>query len=273
MSASSTVAESEICSVLDGGPADEPLLHALASALGFHAADLFVIADVSVPEDLAPLDREAGAEIDRLLHTMLALPVEQRLKIHRLIEQLPQVARPAVDHAKPPRSFDLETAGFGAMLLSLLCSNRNLHSPAAAATTVASLTHGHMYLSASTYMGIAHGHVRLRPEWVLHIATVLGIPAGDLAAITGIDIGDARVSDSSLAAEMAEMIWNLRRLSAPQARKVREQAESMLVIVPEDGPENRWTRLYHVRGIWWGTPKEHLAASDEPSYSDGRAAR
>ena len=39
----------------------------------------------------------------------------------------------------------------------------------------------------------------------------------------------------------------------------------MLVIVPEGGPEDRWNRLYHARSIWWGTPKQHLAANDEPS--------
>jgi hypothetical protein len=115
---------------------------------------------------------------------------------------------------------------------------------------------GDMYLAASTYYGIGRGRVTLRPEWVSGIATVLGIPADDLAALTGIDVSDAAVRENPVAAEMAELIWNLRRLSAPQTKYVREQAESMLVIVPEGAARGQWNRLYCIRGIWWGTARE-----------------
>lgn len=162
--------------------------------------------------------------------------MDQRLRIHRLIEQLPQAARPPIDNAKPPRAFDLDAAGFGAMLLSLLCGNRNLRFPVGAAKTVARLTHGRMYLAASTYAGIGHGRVPVRTEWVSEIATVLGISANDLFAISGIAVSAGQVRRDPLAAETAETMWNLRRLSAAQARHVREQAESMLVPQAQRNP-------------------------------------
>ena len=58
LSAACGVAEPEIRPVIDGAAPDESLLRALAPALGFHTADLFVMADVPVPEDLAPWTRQ-----------------------------------------------------------------------------------------------------------------------------------------------------------------------------------------------------------------------
>lgn len=53
--------------MIDGALPSGSQLRALAPALGFHAADLFVIADVPLPEDLAPLDRAAGEVIRSLV--------------------------------------------------------------------------------------------------------------------------------------------------------------------------------------------------------------
>jgi hypothetical protein len=43
--------------VIDGALPGDSLLRALAPALGFHAADLFVVADVPLPDDLLPWTR------------------------------------------------------------------------------------------------------------------------------------------------------------------------------------------------------------------------
>jgi hypothetical protein len=237
LSSSSAVPESELRSILGGGPVHDPQLRALSPVLGLHTADLFVIADVPVPEDLRPLDREAGTFlVGPLLHSMLVLPSEQRLRIHRLVDQLPQAPRPRTDPAKPPRTYEREKAGIGAMLLGMLCDNRNLHSPVAAAKTVTTLTQGRVYLAASTYAGIGSGRVAVRPEWVSGFATTLGISADDLAVITGIGLPDTPPPDDPLAGEMAELIWKFRRLSAAQAEHVSGEAKAMLVVVPEDGP-------------------------------------
>jgi hypothetical protein len=255
LSASCGVAESEIRPVIDGAAPDESLLRALAPALGFHAADLFVMADVPVPEDLAPLDQAAGHDMRRLVKVAMALPQGQRLRIHQLVGELPQAPRPRSEPVKPYMIFNQSEAGFGAMLISMLCGNRNLRSPSDAAWVVGLLTRGRMYLSASTYLVIGHGRTPVRPRWVADFAAVLGIPAGDLAAITGIALPGEPLRDDPLASEMAELIWNARRLSAAQARHVHDEANAMLVAVPDDAPEQEWNRVYHQHGVWWGAPR------------------
>ena len=201
-------------------------LRALAPAPGLHTADLFVIANVAVPEDLTPLDRAAGSVAERIIHLVLALPSEQRGHIHRLVEQLPQEPRTQEGPLKKPlrRVYDLETAGFGAMLVTMLCSNRNLHSTMAAAKTVAMMTSGDMYLSAATYPSIGSGRAELHPRWVASLAMVLGIAAGDLAAITGTELDESLVREDPVSTETAELLWKLRRVSAAQAIHVHEQA-------------------------------------------------
>ena len=141
------------------------------------------------------------------------------------------------------------------MLISMLCHNRNLRSPSDAAWIVGMFSRGRMYLSASTYLVIGHGRTSVRPRWVPDLAAVLGIPAGDLAAITGIDPPDKHLRDDPLASEMAELIWNLRRLSAAQAKHMHDEARAMLVAVPDDAPEREWNRVYHQHGVWWGAPR------------------
>jgi hypothetical protein len=255
LSTSSGVAESEVRSLIDGAVPDESQLHALAPALGLHAADLFVIADVPLPEALTPLDRAAGDVISNLVHIMMALPSDQRLRIHRLVGQLPQQSRPRNEPTRALRTYDQREAGFGAMLVSMLCGNRNLHAPGNAAKTVAMLTRGRMYLSAATYPMIGYGRARLHSDWVVGFATTLSIPAGDLAALTGIESPDEPLRDDPLASEMAELIWDFRRLSAAQAKHVLDEARAMLVVVPDDGSDREWNRIFHQHDNWWGAPR------------------
>ena len=255
LSASSGVPESEIRSVIDGTPLSQPQLHALAPALGFHAADLFVIADVPVPEELAPLDRAAGNAITSLVRTTMALSPGHRLRTHRLVGELPQESRQPSEPVKPYMTFNQREEGFGAMLVSMLCSNRNLDSPTNAAKAVLMLTRGRMYLSAATYLVIGHGRTAVRSDWLAGFASALGIPAGDLAAITGIDLPGEPLRDDPLAFEMAGLIWNLRRLSAAQAKHVLDEANAMLVVVPDDAPQREWNRVYHQYDVWWGAPR------------------
>jgi hypothetical protein len=258
LSSSSSLSEAELESVLAGGPVSDAQLRALAPVLGLHTADLFVIANVAVPEDLTPLDRAAGSVAERIIHLVLALPSEQRAHIRRLVEQLPQEPRPQEDPSKTPvpRVYDLEAAGFGAMLVTMLCSNRNLHSIMAAAKTVATMTSGDMYLSAATYPLIGSGRAELHPRWVASLAMVLGIAAGDLAAITGIELDESLVREDPVVTETAELLWKLRRVSAAQATHVHEQARSMLLPVPEGAADGEWNRVFHVGDVWWGAPRE-----------------
>lgn len=47
----------ELEAALRGGSPGPDLLRALAPVLGWHAADVFALADVSLPDDLRPADR------------------------------------------------------------------------------------------------------------------------------------------------------------------------------------------------------------------------
>lgn len=254
LSASSGVTVPAIRSVIEGAPPGEPQLRALASAFGFRAADLFVMADVALPEDLTPLDPAAGDVISSLVKTLTALPPGQRLRIYQFAGELPREPRPRNAPVKSTRTFSQREAGCGAMLLSMLCGNRNLH-PLDAAKTVAMLSRGRMYLSASTYLRIGHGRTPVRPEWLAGFAAVMGIPVGDLAAVTGIGLPGGPVRDHLLAPEMAELIWNLRRLSAAHARHLHDEAKAMLVPIPDGATDEEWNRVYHQHGVWWGAPR------------------
>ncbi|MFD1663029.1 hypothetical protein ACFSL4_33895, partial [Streptomyces caeni] len=55
LSSASGIPETELRSVLAGTPPLSSQLDVLAPALGFHATDLHVIADVAVPGTLTPL--------------------------------------------------------------------------------------------------------------------------------------------------------------------------------------------------------------------------
>lgn len=253
LSSASGVPETELRAVISGVPPLASQLDDLASALGFHAADLYVIADLRGPEALTPRDPAAGSAIADLVRIAMALPSGQRAHIHRLVDQLPLELkeRPSA----PPFMYDQQEVGFGAMLANLLCGNRNLHSPTAAAKTLALLTEGRVYLAASTISGIGRGRVPLTPDRVAGFATALGIPAGDLAAITGVELREPSRPDEPLAAEMARLLWNCRRLTMAQAGRVRDEAESMLVAVPDDASGEDWNRVCHHHGKWWGAPR------------------
>ncbi|MEU6417678.1 hypothetical protein [Streptomyces spiralis] len=125
----------------------------------------------------------------------------------------------------------------------------------AVARVLALLTEGRVYLAASTIGGIGRGRVPLTAERVEGFATALGIPAGDLAAITGVELGEASRPCDPPAAEMAGLVWKCRCLTAAQVGYVRDEAESMLVAVPDDAPDEAWNRVRQRHGRWWGAPR------------------
>ncbi|KAB8186975.1 hypothetical protein FH608_046680 [Nonomuraea phyllanthi] len=249
----SGIPESELRSVSDGAPPSPSQLHDLAGALGFHAADLFVIADLPVPETLTPCEPAAGSTLSRLVRVTMALPEDQRTYLHETVERLPQL--PRVCPADPPRTYYQGDGGFGEMLVTMLCINRNLHSPVAAAKILALLTQGRVYLSPSTLHSIAAGRAPLNPIWLAGFATTLGIPAGDLAAVTRVDLSEAVLSHDPLAAEMATLLWGCRRLTAHQIERVCTEAEAMLLAVPDNASSDDWNFVHHQGGTWWGAPR------------------
>ncbi|MGW2822727.1 hypothetical protein ACWC24_17260 [Streptomyces sp. NPDC001443] len=249
----SGIPETELRSVVSGTPPPAAQLDDLASALGFHAIDLHVIAAIPRPESFAPRDPAVGSAIADLIHITMALPADQRTRIQRIVDQLPQEREERPSGS--PYMYDQQEAGFGAMLANLLCGNRNLRSLTGAAKTVALLTEGRVYLAASTISGIGRGRVPLTPDLVAGFESVLGIPPGDLAAIVGVALPEPSRPDDPRAAEMARLLWSCRSLNASQVQCMRDEAESMLIVVPDDASDEDWISVHHHHEKWWGAPR------------------
>lgn len=218
--AASGIAEADLERLLSGRPPSAPQLEGLSSAFGLHLADLYVIADVPVPEALAPLDPAAESGAVKLVEITMGLPAQDRDRVRRLVEGAPQESR---EPSGPVRSYNQQEAGFGAMLVNL-CGNRNLHTLPATAKTLALLTDGRVYLASSTISSIGRGRVPLTPKLMAGFATVLGIPVGDLAAMTGLESAEPPPPQDSLSAELAELLWSCRRLTLSQLKSICDEA-------------------------------------------------
>lgn len=131
---------------------------------------------------------------------------------------------PQHDRTKPiltPAVYEQYQPGFGAMLLNML-RNRNLNW--VASTKVLYLLTGPILLSAATIGIVGHNRKELTPELLADFATLLGIPAGDLAALAGIEPPDVISPRDPTPVDMAELIWDARRRRL--AGKSREQEDS-----------------------------------------------
>lgn len=80
----------ELQAVLGGMAPGRLLLDRLAEALGMHVPDLYVIAGMEVPPDLAPLDAKAGPEAARLVRHAGRLPEDRLGELTRFARCLPQ---------------------------------------------------------------------------------------------------------------------------------------------------------------------------------------
>jgi hypothetical protein len=225
------VSEFALRSVLDGRRPDSALLKALAAALELHAADLFVIAGQAVPAELAPLDASARPYLEDLVEDAICLPQDQRSRLRRLVRSLPQ--EPRTRPYKASKVLDPYEAAFGAVIGNMLYGNRNL-GLGEAAVLLASTSNGRMYVSASTVVRITTGQSELTPERLADLATLLDFHAGDLAAISGISLPDGSPPEDPAAADVAALLWEVRRLTADQMRVVCDQADALRLEIPDD---------------------------------------
>jgi hypothetical protein len=135
---------------------------------------------------------------------------------------------PQHDRTQPvpvPKSYEQYPPGFGAVLMRML-GNRNLNWWQSA-ETFTRLTGGRLYLSAATVGAVGRDVSRLTPDLLAGFAIVLGIPASDLAALGEVRLPDGGAPAYSVPAEMAVLIWEVRRLTAEQVRGVLDEANSM----------------------------------------------
>jgi hypothetical protein len=177
---SSSVGGRDLASVLDGGAPTPTVLRGLAPALGMHAADLFVIAGLAVPDDLAPLRKRAAG----WLPSIVSAAIDEPDVLPGLRDFARSLPIRAPDPPPPPPVHQRYPPGFGGMLVRLL-HNRSLDWTPSAKI----LYHlaGIGPLAAATVGMVGHDRKPLTPELVAGFATVTGIPAGDLAALIGTD--------------------------------------------------------------------------------------
>ncbi|MFI7499625.1 hypothetical protein ACIBVL_14205 [Streptomyces sp. NPDC049687] len=210
----------EVRAVLAGKSPGERPLRRLASALDFHAADLFILAGLAVPDDVAPLDATAANWVAHTVTDTVRLPAAERRELLRLIRSLPQEERRS--SFAPKRLTPLD-GGPGARVIRML-QYRNLDWMGMAKTLAFTTP---TYLSAATYGVIGSGRKELTPRLVTDFAALLGINAGELAILTGVFLREMPPPPSPEAVDTAALLWEARRLSADQARYVSELAVSL----------------------------------------------
>lgn len=216
------VPETEVRSLLGGAQPSPESLDRLATALRWHTSDFFVIAGLSVPDDMAPLDTKAGKWAVELAAVALQLSQEARSHLRELIRSLPQKER-----VQPPPQlpqYEPDQTGFGPLAVRLL-ENRNLNL-LGAAKTLARMSG--LYVAASTIGMIAAARKEFTPALLTDFATVLDIPATDLAALAGMGLAPPTVPRDPAVTEVAELLWDVRRLTADQLQEIYRRAELMI---------------------------------------------
>ncbi|WP_433474705.1 DUF4132 domain-containing protein [Spirillospora sp. CA-142024] len=158
-----------------------------------------------------------------LLERLLGHRKSDISRLSQAVRELPQM--PRRDPYVPRKWFDPHKAGFGALVANMLYANRNLDW-GNATKALAYCSNGRMYVSAVTVVVIGEGRVELTPDRLADLSTLIDMPAGDLAAITGIPLPDGSPPDPP-AADAAALLWDVRRLSAEQLWHVCVRAEEM----------------------------------------------
>jgi hypothetical protein len=189
-----------------------------------HVPDLYVIADLEVPQELAPVDAGAGPDTARLVFEAGRPPAGSVDELLAFARSLPQHDR--AEPFPPPKSYEQYPRGFGGTLARMLAT-RNLNRLSSVKVLYA-VSLGRVYWDESTIGLIGRGRKDVTPDLVTVFAAAVGIPAGDLAALAGIDPSAGNeIPLNPRADAMAELLWEGRRLTAEQVLLVRGQAEAM----------------------------------------------
>lgn len=206
---------------LDDPEVTPAVLGQLARVLGLHLPDLYVMAGIPVPEELAPLDDRSGTWVDSLVNAACRVSPQSLERLLALARGLPQQ-----DRTRPvpvPRPYEEYPPGFGGVLLRMI-RNRNLGWVAAAKTLC--LLGGSHPMSASTVGMLGRGRKGITPRLLADFAAVLGIDAGDLAAMNRMELPPGDLPVHPCAPEMAGLIWEARRLTYEQVRHLVDEVKS-----------------------------------------------
>lgn len=220
------VSEPELSAVLHGEAPSPPLLRRLAPALGLHTADVFALAGIDLPDDLAALDARAGSKVPHVIRNAVLLPPEQRPALRRLVASLSQEGR--TQAAPEPFRYQQYPPGPGALLMRVI-QNRNLRWVPTAHTFM--LVTGR-YWAASTYGQVGAGRKPLTPDLLADYAALLDVPAADLSVLTEVPLPTDAAPLRYDITGIAELLWELRRLTASQVQQVGDTAEALLGPLP-----------------------------------------
>lgn len=210
----------EVRAVLAGGSPGKEFLRQVGPELGFHAVDLFILARLAVPDEMAPLDASAATWVKSTVTDAVLLPEANRLELLRLVRALPQEKRRS---SFAPKLLAPLAGGPGAWVIRML-QYRNLNW-LGIAMTLGLVTP--TYLSASTYGMIGSDREELTPRLVTDFAALLAIDARDLATLTDVVLSGVPPPPPPAAADAATLLWEMRRLSAAQAQHTSDVAHSM----------------------------------------------
>lgn len=211
------VSAGDLDAVMADQQASPVLLRRLAPALGLHAADLFAIAGLELPDDLAPA-RTTPWNVGELTLRALELAPEPQAQLHDFVRSQP--ARPPAPRQYPP--------GPGNLLRRLM-DNRNvrLHN-----AQLLYYLGGGPYVSNSTIYLVIHDRSKLTPQYVTAFAHLLGITTLDLATLT--DVGPP-VENAWLhphRVELAQLAWDARRLDNDQLSQAMSLAHDLSTADP-----------------------------------------
>ncbi|MEU8002262.1 hypothetical protein AB0B66_13960 [Catellatospora sp. NPDC049111] len=199
------VPDADLAAILKGAAPSPDLLHRLVPALNIHVADLFVIAGLPVPPELASAWPTSPWNVGTILRYAMALSPERRSRLDEAIRSLP--AEPRTETA-PDDGFPDQP---GALLIRLL-RNRNIRPNA---RLLAEVGDG-PYVADSTVAMLGPGRVVVTPRYVTAFAHLLGYAPADLVALTGVGPVHEQATAHPASAELAALAWNARRLTSAQ---------------------------------------------------------
>ncbi|MEV1003581.1 hypothetical protein [Nonomuraea sp. NPDC050202] len=217
----SEVPEAKLQEVYDGAEPGRELLLRLAPTLGWHEVDVFALAAMPAPDELTPLDADAGWWVASLINQARCLPAELIGELRLRARLLPE--QPRLRPMPPPKPYQQYEPSFGAALLRML-AYRNLGWVNSAKCLLCLTGLG---LAGSTIGMIGRGVKELTPDLLARFATVLGIASSDLSAVTGIELPDQPPPAHPAAKDLAELIWDARRLISNQVRHLHDEAKSL----------------------------------------------
>lgn len=210
--------ETELSSIRRGKPPTEEFLGRLAEQVGLQIHDLFLVANLAIPDEALSFDKEASLELPKLVKRALVLPASSRQRLRDYARSLTEVLQ--IPPSRKRQSFKEYPPGFGSLLVRMLAL-RNLGWSSAA--KVMYLMSG-VYLSAATVGAVGRGVKDLDSELLRGFATVLGVPVVVLASLTDMP-QMAEVREHSMeVVDTAALLWDVRHLAAEQVRQVSNLA-------------------------------------------------